>query len=69
VGGQRPPQHTILPVLTADASQEISRLRIAPVTAGPEFSSMREIIFDQQPSKQPLAQNKNGSRFGCLASY
>ena len=26
-------------------------------------------FFGQQPPKQPLAQNKNGSRFGCLASY
>jgi hypothetical protein len=37
--------------------------------AGPEFSSMRKIIFRQQPPKQPLAQNKNGSQFGCLTSY
>jgi len=48
--------------------RQMSRLRIAQVTAGPEFSPMRKIIFGQQPPKQPLAQNKNGSRFGCLAS-
>jgi hypothetical protein len=51
------------------ASAKISHLRTAPVKAGPEFSSMRKIIFLQQPPKQPLAQNKNGSRFGRLASY
>jgi len=34
----------------------------------PGFSFLRRIIFGQQPPKQPLAQNKNGSRFGCLAS-
>jgi hypothetical protein len=26
-------------------------------------------VLDEQPSKQPLAQNENGSQFGCLTSY
>ena len=46
-----------------------SAFRIALVMAGPGFSSKCKIIFRQQPPKQPLAQNKNGSRFGCLACY
>jgi hypothetical protein len=37
--------------------------------AGPGIPFTRKIIFEEQPPKQPLAQNKNGSRFGCLTSY
>jgi hypothetical protein len=44
------------------------RIQTVPLLAGPGFSFMRKFIFEQQPPKQPLAQNKNGSRFGCLAS-
>jgi len=43
--------------------------RIVRLMAVPGFSFTRKIIFGQQPPKQPLAQNKNGSRFGCRASY
>jgi hypothetical protein len=25
--------------------------------------------FEEQPSEQPFDENKNGSQFGCLASY
>ena len=48
---------------------KVFRLRRAPMITGSGFSSTRKIIFRQQPPKQPLAQNKNGSQFGCLASY
>lgn len=51
------------------ASCKIFHTRRAPVMSWPGYSSMRKIIFDQQPPKQPLAQNKNGSQFCCLASY
>jgi hypothetical protein len=43
-------------------------LSVSAGGGGPGFSFMREIIFGQQPPKQPLAQNKNGSQFGCLVS-
>ena len=43
--------------------------RRVSVIAGPGFSLMRKNILGQQPPKQPLAQNKNGSRFVSLASY
>jgi hypothetical protein len=44
-------------------------LSVSAGGGGPGFSFMRKIIFRQQPPKQPLAQNKNGSRFGRLAYY
>jgi hypothetical protein len=54
--------------LPVGLGQNISLTDSAGDTA-PEFSSMRKIIFRQQPPKQPLAQNKNGGQFGRLSFY
>jgi len=70
VRGKRPLPRTIAGGLDCRwAGRKIFHFRRVPVAAGPGFSSMRKIIFGQQPPKQPLAQNKNGSRFGCLVCY
>jgi hypothetical protein len=70
VRGQLSLRHSIAGGLDCRcASGKTSCIRSLPVMAGPGFSFMREIIFGQLPPKQPLDQNRNGSRFGCLASY
>jgi hypothetical protein len=70
VRGKRPVQRNLAGGFDRHwaSRKEFSFLR-APGMAGPGFSLMHIIIFGQQPPKQPPAQNKNGSRFGCLASY
>jgi hypothetical protein len=63
-------RHTIDGALDCQCTPgKISRIRSVPVMAGPGFPFRHKFIFGQQPPKQPLAQNKNGSRFVCLASY
>jgi hypothetical protein len=70
VRGKRPVQRNVATGLDCSwASLKIFCFRRAPVVVGPGFSSLRRIIFGQQPPKQPSAQNKNGSRFGCRVSY
>ena len=67
--GKRPVRRSIAGGLDCrSAERKIFHFRRVPVVTGPGFSSMRKIIFGQQPPKQPLGQNKNGSRFACFAS-
>jgi hypothetical protein len=49
-------------------TQDISLSECAGGTGAGLFLHAQN-IFAQQPPKRPLAQNKNGSRFGSLASY
>ena len=68
--GQHPLRHTMAGCLDCRwASCKIISFRRAPGMVETRLSFMRRIIFELQPPKQPLAQNKNGSRFGRLASY
>jgi hypothetical protein len=54
--------------LPLDLAQGILPSEIAGA-AGPGVFVHAKFIFRQQPPKQPLAQNNNGSQFGRLASY
>jgi hypothetical protein len=68
LSGQHRCRAPSLAVLIAGAPQANISIAENAGDSRPEFSSMRKFIFSQQPPKQPLVQNKNGSRFGCLAS-
>jgi hypothetical protein len=41
----------------------------APIEDGTLLFHQTHKKFVEQPSEQPFDQNKNGSQFGCLASY
>jgi hypothetical protein len=41
---------------------------LVPATLIPSIPAGRRLLL-KQPAKQPFAENENGSRFGCLASY
>jgi hypothetical protein len=70
VSGQRLLQRAISGGLDCRcASGKCFVLRPGRCWRGRAFPSHAKTISHEQPPKQPLAQNKNGSRLGRLASY